>query len=388
MQHYAELYKQELLNNIIPFWLDHSKDNDEGGYFSCFDQFGKVYDTDKFVWLQAREIWMFATLYDKVEKNPEWLAIAEWGAEFLTKHGRDKDGNWYFSLDRKGFPVTQPFSIITDCYASMAYGALFKITGDPTYSAIALSTFNNILARREDPKGKYNKAYPGTRPMRSFSISMIICNLSLELERFIDNKIVDKLMEEVISEIMGVFYNPESQLVHENVLADGSFSDSFEGRLINPGHGLEAMGFIMDIGQKRGDRQLIERACAIAFSILEKSWDLDYGGIFYFLDSKNHPLQQLEWDQKLWWVHVESLVCMAKAFSLTRKAEAEHWFLKIHGYTWSHFRDSKYPEWFGYLNRRGDVLSPLKGGKWKGCFHIPRGMLQVWKSLEHVSTSV
>lgn len=58
------------------------------------------------------------------------------------------------------------------------------------------------------------------------------------------------------------------------------------------------------------------------------------------------------------------------------------WFGKLHEYMWTHFKDSEYPEWFGYLNRRGEVLLPLKGGKWKGCFHVPRGMYQIWQILE------
>jgi mannose/cellobiose epimerase-like protein (N-acyl-D-glucosamine 2-epimerase family) len=51
----------------------------------------------------------------------------------------------------------------------------------------------------------------------------------------------------------------------------------------------------------------------------------------------------------------------------------------------SHFPDPQYGEWFGYLNRRGEVLLPLKGGKWKGCFHVPRGMYQISKILEKLS---
>ena len=47
-------------------------------------------------------------------------------------------------------------------------------------------------------------------------------------------------------------------------------------------------------------------------------------------------------------------------------------------------KDQEYPEWFGYLNRRGEVLLPLKGGKWKGCFHVPRGLYQCWKTLEEI----
>jgi N-acylglucosamine 2-epimerase len=118
---------------------------------------------------------------------------------------------------------------------------------------------------------------------------------------------------------------------------------------------------------------------------IEYGWDKEYGGILYFLDVKGNPPQQLEWDQKLWWVHVESLVALAKGYAYTKDENCAKWFKKIHDYTWKHFKDTEHGEWFGYLNRRGEVLLDAKGGKWKGCFHIPRSLYQVWKTLETIS---
>jgi len=100
------------------------------------------------------------------------------------------------------------------------------------------------------------------------------------------------------------------------------------------------------------------------------------------MDIMGKPVQQLEWDQKLWWVHIETLISLIKGYYHTGNPECLKWFEKVHDYTWSHFPDPQYGEWFGYLNRRGEVLLPLKGGKWKGCFHVPRGLCQVWRTLE------
>ena len=325
---------------------------------------------------------MFSMLYNNVEARPEWLEMAEHGADFLKKHGRDADGNWYFSLNQKGEPLVQAYNIFSDCFATMAFGALYKATAKEEYSEIARTTFNNILARRGNTKGKYNKIYPGTRNLKNFSLPMILSNLSLELEHILDKSLVDGLIKDIIHEVMEVFYQPETGLILENVNEDGSFSDSFEGRLMNPGHTIEAMWFIMDLGVRLNDKNLIDKAVDIALRTVEYGWDKQYGGIFYFLDIKGYPPQQLEWDQKLWWVHVEALVALAKGYKLTGDDRCRAWFEKVHNYTWKHFKDEAYGEWFGYLNRRGEVLLPLKGGKWKGCFHIPRALYQVWQTLE------
>ena len=378
-------YKNELLTNVIPFWENNSIDKQFGGYFTCLDREGKVFDTDKFIWLQARQVWMFAKLYNEVEQRQEWLQIALDGATFLQKYGHDGNLNWYFSLTREGKPLVQPYNIFSDCFATMAFGQLGKATGNEEFASIAKDTFQNILKRKDNPKGSYNKLVSGTRPLKGFSLPMILCNLSLEIEHLLESDLVDSTINQVLYEVMEIFYQPDSGLILENVNPDGSFSDSFEGRLLNPGHAIEAMWFIMDLSERLKRPDLSQKAVDIALRTLKYGWDEKYGGIFYFLDIKGNPPQQLEWDQKLWWVHIETLITLIKGYELTGNHECSFWFEKVHDYTWSHFADPNHGEWFGYLNRRGDVLLPLKGGKWKGCFHVPRGLFQVWKTLEKIN---
>ena len=377
-------YKKELLENCLPFWLEKSQDTEFGGYFSCLNRDGSVYDTDKFIWLQGREVWLFAMLYNNVERRKEWLDCSLQGAEFLKKYGHDGDYNFYFSLTRDGRPLIQPYNIFSNTFACMGFAQLAKATGSREYADIAKKTFDRILARRDNPKGRWEKSYPGTRPMKGFSLPMIICNMALEIEDIIDDKsLLDRTIEECLHEVLEVFYKEETGMMVENVSAvDGSLIDCFEGRLINPGHNLEAMWFIMDLGVRLNDRSLIDKAVKIALNVINYGWDKEYGGIYYFMDRKGYPQQQLEWDQKLWWVHIESTIAMLKAYRLTGNKECLEWFGKLHEYMWARFKDKEYPEWYGYLDRRGDVLLPLKGGKWKGCFHVPRGLYQIWKLLE------
>lgn len=384
MKQYANQYYEELLNNIIPFWENHSKDTVHGGFFTCLDQFGNVYDTDKFMWLQGRETWCFSMLYDKIEKKQQWLDMALHGASFMQQHGRDEKGDWYFSLTREGKPLVQSYNIFSDCFAAMAFAALYKINPKEEYAEIAKTTFEHILQRTGNPKGIYNKLVPGTRQLKNFALPMILCNLSLEMEHILGSDKVNAFIPQVIHEVMDVFYQPDKGLILENVYEDGSFCDSFEGRVLNPGHAIEAMWFIMDLGNRLNNPALIENACNIMLTTLEYGWDKQYGGIFYFLDIKGHPLQQLEWDQKLWWVHMETLVALAKGYAYTKNESCLKWFEILHEYTWKHFKDPQYLEWFGYLNRKGEVLLPLKGGKWKGCFHNPRAMYTIYNTLKNI----
>ncbi|MEO0968615.1 MAG: AGE family epimerase/isomerase [Cyanobacteria bacterium J06639_18] len=384
----AELYKDTLLKNVIPFWEQNSVDWEKGGYFTCLDRSGKIYDTDKFIWLQNRQVWLFSMLYNKLEKRDRWLEIASNGAKFLAQHGRDPEGNWYFSLTREGNPLVQPYNIFSDCFAAMAFSQYALASGENWAKDIALQAYNNVLRRKENPKGKYNKSYPGTRPMKALAVPMILANLSLEIAWLLQSDTLEEILDATITEVMGDFLDPERGLMLENIAPDGSQINSFEGRLINPGHGMEAMWFAIDIAQRSKNNKLINRSVDVMLNILNFSWDEEYGGLYYFMDINGNPPQQLEWDQKLWWVHLESLVGLVMGYRLTGRKECWEWYEKMHDYTWSHFSDAENGEWFGYLNRRGEVLLNLKGGKWKGCFHVPRAMYLCFQEFHQLSRNL
>jgi N-acylglucosamine 2-epimerase len=377
---FATLYLKELTQEVIPFWEKYSIDRENGGYFTCINDQYKVFDTDKFVWLQARQVWTFATLYDRLEKKQTWFEIARSGSDFLEKYGHDGNYNWFFSLKRDGQPLMMPYNIFSYTFACMAMGKMHHITGEDKYKTAVDQTLKKITHRAAKPKDRWDKSYPDARPLKNFALPMILCNLYNELGDLVPEEEKEQRTHACVNEIFDLFWDEERGVILENISPKGSFSDTFDGRLINPGHGLEAMWFIMDLGVQLYRNDWIDRSVEMALSIVEKGWDKEQEGIFYFMDAQGHPPQQLEWDQKLWWVHLEAMICFLKGYELTGSKACWYWFKKIHHYTWSHFRDSKRGgEWYGYLNRSGEVRLSLKGGKWKGCFHVPRALFKLYE---------
>ncbi|KAJ4460409.1 putative N-acylglucosamine 2-epimerase [Paratrimastix pyriformis] len=397
----AAMFKQEL-ESVVQFWIQHSPDREHGGFFTCLERDGSVYDKDKFVWLQNREIWLMSELYNHYEKRPVFLEMATLGANFMKEHGRAESGDWYFALNQQGRPLVAPYNIFSDCFACMAFSAYANATQQQWAREIAAEAYSHILARQENPKGKWSKGVPGTRPSRALALPMILVNLCMELTSHLtechvpgDEQVAQRFglspaqtqakIASLLEMLFRDFVDPQSHLMHEHIMQTPEDQDTYDGRLVNPGHTLETCWFTVEAAKTLEGPEYaavrsraIEQACELALNTLRFGWDSQNGGIFYFMDMKGHSPQQLEWDQKLWWVHVEALIACIVCFRETRRPVFWDWYQRIHQYTFSHFPDPQGGgEWFGYLNREGRPLLSAKGGKWKGCFHVPRGMFRL-----------
>jgi N-acylglucosamine 2-epimerase len=370
-------YHDELFSDVIPFWLDHSLDKKCGGYCSCIDYDGTVFDTDKYAWMQGREIFTFSKLCLLYGVREEWRDAAKLGVDFMLEHGKAPNGDYYFALDRSGKPLVQPYNIFSDCFLCIGFADYSRIAETKAESekakAEALRLYARIEERKGNPKGIWSKQVPGGRDLQMMSIPMIEAMLALELQGFLGPEVVKQKSDEVMRLFLSRHVDRNLQCVFERVKPDGSHMfDVMEGRLLNPGHALEILWFLMTIAEKEHDTARVEDLAQIMLWCVDRGWDEKYGGIFYYRDYENRPLDKFESDMKLWWVHAEAINAFLLAWKLTGKQVYKDWFLKIDEWSWSHFPDHERGEWYGYLSREGEVASTLKGGKWKGFFHLPR----------------
>jgi len=375
MQEHAQRYEEELRERVIPFWEGYCPDREFGGYFTCLDRDGSVYDTTKFMWMQWRIVWMFSHLYSTLEQNAAWLDLARSGYEFLVEHGTDEKGRTYFAVARDGTPAAAPYSAYADAFAAMGAAAYFHASGDEAAREEALRAYRSYRSREQNPKGEWNKSLPGATSYRSLGFYMLGINLAQVMDECIGMDDAASDITEGCRIVMNDFLEPERYLLMENVPPGGGFDfDSMAGRHHNPGHALEAAWFILQAVERYGGEVSVDQIARLIESELALGWDEEYGGIFYFMDVMKKPHVDLQWNMKLWWVHNEALVAAWMASKATGRPEFEEWFERIHQWTWSCFPDPEYGEWYGYLDRFGNVTHSLKGGKWKTFFHLPRSL--------------
>ncbi|HUU29628.1 MAG TPA: AGE family epimerase/isomerase [archaeon] len=371
---YLELFRRELLEHVIPFWLEHSLDREMGGYFTCLERDGRVYDTTKYMWLQSRQVWMLSRLYNTLEKNDRWLEAARLGCEFIKKYGRDSSGRVYFSLTREGRPLFIQRKVFAECFYIMALDEYSRAVEDKQIKQEAVELFGKFLEWSDNPVLLGRPVLEGQKPASSLALAMSALWIADQLGEGGSEEPYRPLIEKSVREIL-LHRIPEKKIVLENVAPDGTLLDSPEGRLMNPGHAIEAGWFVLEEARKSGDEEIKKQALQMIEWSFEKGWDTRHGGIFYFLDAEGFPPMQLEWFMKLWWPHCEAIYAFLSAYRETGEKRFADYFGQVVDYAFSRFSDPGFGEWYGYLDRQGRPTHTLKGGPYKGCFHVPRFLL-------------
>lgn len=382
LEQYAERYRADLLDSVVPFWLRHSLDRAHGGYFTCLDRDGAVYDTRKYVWLQGRAIWMFSRLYNSLEPRQEWLDAAALGVGFLRRHARDAEGRLFFSLTRDGRPHAfqrKPYAAV---FYQMGLFEYARASGDQGCLDESVELFWRIVDWIADPTLLDRRPLAGQTPTSNLADLLTVGMLAADLARQLDDP---RYMEVVQDTLAGVarHYDPARRIFMEQIARDGRpLGDTPEGRLFNPGHSIETAWIVLHLLELAPNPAHAQMALDALEGSLELGWDERYGGILYFVDVSGRPTLQLESTMKLWWPHAEAIYALVLAAVRTGEPRWLGWLERVDAYTYAHFPDPAHGEWFGYLQRNGERALESKGGNYKGFFHVPRALLFSVQAIE------
>ena len=376
LAYWRDRYRDDLTEHILPFWLKHGLDRKHGGIYTCLDREGKLMDTTKSVWFQGRFAFIASFAYNQIERRPEWLEAARLTIEFIECHCFDSDGRMYFEVTEEGLPLRKRRYVFSETFAAIAFSEYALATGDKAYAAKALGLFRDIQYFLSTP-GFLPAKYTEHLKAEGHSIVMILINTASRIREAIQDPLLDEQIERSIRTLETHFIHPEYKALLEMVGPNGEFIDTLQGRLINPGHCIETAWFLLEEAKSRGgDKHLVELGCKILDWSWAWGWDEQYGGIINFRDCKGFPSQDYAQDMKFWWPQTEAIIATLYAYQMTGEERYLQLHQRISDWTYAHFPDPTYGEWYGYLHRDGTVAQPAKGNLFKGPFHIPRMMIK------------
>lgn len=373
---WAESYKKDLTENIMPFWMEYGLDRENGGVYTCVDRDGSLMDTTKSVWFQGRFAFICSFAYNNVEKKQEWLDAAKSTLEFIEKHCFDEQGHMYFSVTAEGKPLRKRRYVFSETFAAIAMSEYALATGDQHWAKRAIQVFEDTQRFLATP-GFLPAKFEADVKLQGHSIVMILINVGSCIRKVVDDPKLTQQIDESIEKLKKYFIHPEFKCLLETVGENGEFIDTNMTRTINPGHCIETSWFIMEEAKLRGwDKPMFDLALQVFDWSWDWGWDKQYGGIINFRDCKNLPSQDYSQDMKFWWPQCETIIASLYAYLGTGDEKYLYRHERISEWTYAHFPDAEYGEWYGYLHRDGTVAQPAKGNLYKGPFHIPRMMIK------------
>jgi len=379
--------REELIQNILPFWSQKMSDPEHGGFYGQITGENELVAlANKGGILNARILWSFSSAYLH-EKNPQYLEMANYAKNYILKHFFDAEfGGTYWTVSFDGEPVDTKKQIYSQAFFLYAFTEHYRASGDESSLQTAIGLFRIIEKYSFDRElNGYFEAYSrdwklledlrlserDANEKKTMNTHLHVLEAYTNLYRVWKDEELARQLRNLILIFTDKIVNQETN--HLNLFFDEFWNSKSE--VISYGHDIEASWLIDEAARVLGDAELLhvvqEKCIRIAIAACE-GLQPD-GSLVYEKEANGH----LDTDRH-WWVQSEAVVGFLNAYELTkdeawlRKAEKNWKFIS------ENLVDRENSEWVwsvskdGVKNRKDD-----KAGFWKCPYHNSRMCLEV-----------
>lgn len=385
--------RRQLFGDYLPFWENGGHDAKFGGFMCSLHEDGTVENERKDIWYQGRGIWVYAYLYNEIDKDPKWLERARLARDFMVPHMHNGDGTWKTTVDRIGKPVEG----IEIMRSDNIYGALFAAAGLIQYAKATGNERDLDLARMSLRKsiGRYERDdYPGVSSLfterdglRSQGHAFMLVWVIPQLLELADDPSLRVTLAEQLDALEHRFWNPEYGISNEILFHDYSRIPG-EAEQMVPGHSIEAQWMGMNaVHLSGGETARVNLFAKRMRRLIEMSWDHVFDGTcdtaYHVFATGKHPAGPVL-ETKTMWAQTEVVIGSLMAWEHTREAWARDWFER----SWSYLQrtmTTPYGVWRQAVDRQGrdkqrEGISPYR----RGNFHQPRCLMYLIRRIERI----
>ncbi|QCT01526.1 N-acylglucosamine 2-epimerase [Paenibacillus algicola] len=389
---WAASIEDELKNNILSFWLNHTTDEVNGGFYGYINRSQQVDKTaDKALVLNARIMWTFSAAY-RLYRDSRYLETARRAYQFLKDYFTDAEhGGLYWSVSAAGEPVSTKKQVYGQAFVIYAYSEFYRATGDVSILKEVIELYHVLERHAYDPVHQgYIEAL--TREWKETNHN------SLSAKDLNSKKSMNTHLHvlEAYTNLYRIWPAPELRhQLHEliTVTLDRIVcQDSWHFKLffdmewqresdhISYGHDIEGSWLLYEAAEVLGEPDLLAKvrsaALQMAEATLKEGVDQD-GGLF----NEAGPSGLLDTD-KDWWPQAEAVVGFYNAFQLTGNETYRDAALKAWTFIERHLVDKKHGEWHWSVRRDGTLShNEEKAGPWKCPYHNSRACMEMIQRL-------
>jgi N-acylglucosamine 2-epimerase len=367
----SAFYRDVLIKRVVPFWLNHSRDEACGGYFDILTETGETADADKAIARQAEQVWAFAYLFDTQKPTADWLNHARHGANFLDKSAFGEKLAVLKTVDRRGKPVLAATDILPSCRVAMAFARLHRATAEDEWAMLARQTTQAIVAHRKKMRTAQGRQLGGFRTTKHLSEPLALLHLLVETWPLLDSETRNAMSQSVLDEILREFLDRRTDILREFVLPDGAFLNTPEGRRISPGLTFAVANHLFDLAQLTGNQKLTDQAMTWSLNLCEWTYDEIKGGFPRFVDWKTEPSPFATVSQRWLDVHLSALAALSKGYLHTRHPDVPRWLRRLHDFVPRVFFDAAPADgWHTALDQSSQPMPLLRSSADYGCYEL------------------
>src|SRR5690554_1960109 len=393
---FKEELESELKNNIIKFWVEHSIDRENGGFYGEISNDLKINeDAGKGLILNTRILWTFSAA-KRLLKKDKYGSLATRAFQYITKYFWDNIyGGGYWLLDKRGFPVNTRKQIYGQAFMIYAFSEYYRATRENEALEKAIETFRLIEKHSADPVcGGYIEArkrdWKATDELKlssrdqntkkSMNTHLHLLEAYTNLYRVWPELQLKERLEGLLEVIVEHILDKDSY--HFKLFFDKKWNSQLDG--ISYGHDIEGSWLLYEAAALLNNDVNIEQIRNISIKMAEavqKEAVGNEGGIIYEADT----LGNLDEDRH-WWPQAEALVGFINAYQLTGKGHFLKEAYDIWKYIYRHLIDRDYGEWYWKVSKEGGAAKEFsKVNTWKTPYHNSRACFEAIKRLNEIS---
>ncbi len=386
----ANQCRELLMSSVVDFYLPACVDANGGGYFQDLGPENKFVGNERFLTLQARQLWLFSTLAVHNIRREESLAAAKHGYEFIVAKHFDAEHGGYFSqvrsdgkvLDRRKHVYLNAFVI----YALVEY---YRATHERLVLNQAMELLQSLEQHAYDKQhGGYREffyadwkeisdpkeaGYVGAIGVKTYNTHLHIMEAFTSLYRETKDPLVGRRLLELIDIHVKTVRHPDYRCNIDAWHPDWTIVNEPRNLRASYGHDVECAWLVLDAVEALGLDVAAYRDWAVRLCdySIDHGYDTQHHGFFY----SGNLGQDADDRKKEWWPQAEAMVSMLTMHELTGDVRYRRYFDETFDFVQKH-QIAPGGSWWATLRPDGSLGSNrTKTSMWQGGYHTGRALL-------------
>ena len=396
----ANRCREILQTSLIDFYYPAAIDIKNGGYKETFRDGELVLTGEKFLLMQARQLWFFSNLALAGIEPETHLRAARHGFRFIQEHMSDPENGGYFSMvSDSGKKLDTNKHVYHQAFALYGLAAYHSASGDPAALQAARETFHILEEKAHDPlHGGYREFFqadwstvvdPGAVSpiappgIKSFNSHLHIMEAYAELYRVWPDPLLKARIAELIFINVNTVRDPQHNQNIDYWTEDWRVIATPTNLRASYGHDIEAVWLTLDAAEAIGLSRTLLRSWALSIveNVLGKGWDSEHGGLF----ATGLLGQPADDTQKIWWVQAEALIGFLYLREFTGDPVYMNYFKRTLDFVEAHLLAPQ-GSWWDTVQADGTVADNAElSSAWQGAYHSGRALLYCIDALKRLA---